>query len=186
MGLERAAIVGTSLGGHVAGYFAARHPDRAVALVLVGAVGIMPLGPEASENVRANVKNVSRDGIAGKLRFVLARQELVTEDLIEEEFRINNSPGAQAAFDVLGDYIVDSIDDDNVGAALKDYAEPMLLIWGAQDRAVPLSVGHGARDLLARPRLEVIEGTGHCSYMEDTVRFNEILVDFLAREVTRW
>lgn len=186
MGLERAAIVGTSLGGHVAGYFAARHPDRAVALVLVGAVGIMPLGPEASENVRANVKNVTRDGIAGKLRFVLARQELVTEDLIEEEFRINNSPGAQAAFDVLGDYIVDSIDDDNVGAALKDYAEPMLLIWGAEDRAVPLSVGHGARDLLARPRLEVIEGTGHCSYMEDTERFNEILVGFLAREVTRW
>ena len=35
-------------------------------------------------------------------------------------------------------------------------------------------------------RLEVIEGTGHCSYMEDTVRFNEILVGFLAREVTRW
>ena len=62
----------------------------------------------------------------------------------------------------------------------------MLLIWGAQDRAVPLSVGHGARDLLAPAPLEVIEGTGHCSYMEDTVRFNEILVGFLGREVTRW
>ena len=184
MEIERAAMVGTSLGGHVAGYLASRSPDRTTALVLVGAVGVMPLGRKASENVRANVKNVTRDGIAGKLKFVLAKQELITEDFINEEFRINNSPGAQEAFNVLGDYIVESIDNDNVGAALKDYAaaKPMLLIWGAEDQAVPLSVGEGARDLLGSVRLEAIEGCGHCSYMEDTARFNEILLGFLDSE----
>jgi len=186
MGLERASIVGTSLGGHVAGYFASRNPERTTALVLVGAVGVMPLGRETSENVRANVKNVTRDGIAGKLRFVLAKQELITEDFINEEFRINNSPGAQEAFNVLGDYIVESIDNDNVGADLKDYAaaKPMLLIWGAEDQAVPLSVGEGARNLIGSVSLEVLAGCGHCSYMEDTQRFNEILIGFLDDKVS--
>ena len=184
VGIERAAVVGTSLGGHVAGYFTANSPDRVAALVLVGAVGVMPLGREASENVRANVKNVTRDGIAGKLKFVLAKQELITEDFINEEFRINNSPGAQEAFNVLGDYIVDDIDADNVGDALKELAssKPMLLIWGAEDQAVPMSVGEGARDLLGTVRLEAIPGCGHCSYMEDTARFNEILIGFLDDE----
>ncbi len=181
MGLENAAIVGTSLGGHVAGYFAVNNTDRVNALVLVGAVGMMPLGAEASKNVRNNVKNVTRDGIAGKLKFVLAKHELITEDFINEEFRINNSPGAQAAFNVLGDYIVDHIDADNVGNALKELAtsKPMLLVWGAEDQAVPLSVGEGARDLLGTVPLETIAGCGHCSYMEDTARFNEILIGFL-------
>ena len=179
--IGQAAVVGTSLGGHVAGYFAAHNPDRVASLVLVGAVGVMPLGREASENVRANVKNVTRDGIAGKLKFVLAKHELITEDFINEEFRINNSPGAQEAFNVLGDYIVDSIDADNVGTALKEFASnnPMLLIWGAEDKAVPLSVGEGARDLLETVRLEAIPGCGHCAYMEDTASFNKILIDYL-------
>ena len=181
MDLQHAAVVGTSLGGHVAGYFAANNADRVDSLVLVGAVGVMPLGPEASKNVRDNVKNVTRDGITGKLKFVLAKHDLITEDFINEEFRINNSPGAQEAFNVLGDYIVESIDADNVGAALKELARstPMLLIWGTEDKAVPLSVGEGVRDLLEMVPLESIPGCGHCSYMEDTARFNEILIGFL-------
>ena len=184
IGIERAAVVGTSLGGHVAGYFAAHNPARVAALVLVGSVGVIPLGREASENVRANVKNVTREGIAGKLKFVLAKHELINEDFINEEFRINNSPGAQEAFNVLGDYIVESIDADNVGTALKAFASdnPMLLIWGAEDKAVPLSVGESARDLLETVRLEAIPGCGHCAYMEDTARFNEILIDHLNNE----
>ena len=89
--------------------------------------------------------------------------------------------GAQEAFNVLGDYIVDHIDADNVGNALKELAtsKPMLLVWGAEDQAVPLSVGEGARDLLGTVPLETIAGCGHCAYMEDTARFNEILIGFL-------
>ena len=96
-GLARAAVVGTSLGGHVCGMFACDHPDHVSAVALVGSVGIIPIGPEASAIVRDNVKNTTREGIAGKLQLVFAKKALITEALIDEEFRINNSPGAVAA-----------------------------------------------------------------------------------------
>ncbi|MSP51827.1 MAG: alpha/beta fold hydrolase [Alphaproteobacteria bacterium] len=180
--IERAVVVGTSLGGHVAGYFASRNPTRTQALALVGSVGLAPLGRQASENVRTNVKNTTRDGIIGKLKFVLARHHLITDALIDEEFRINNSPGAQRAFDILGDYIVESIDHDAIGDQIKTLAssKPIILIWGADDRAVPLKVGESARDR-AGVELVVMPGCGHCPYMEDPARFNEIFLGFLKK-----
>ena len=180
--IERAAVVGTSLGGHVSGYFAVHSPDRVRALALVGSVGLAPLGRAAAENVRANVKNTSREGIVGKLKFVMARQHLINDALIDEEFRINNSPGAARAFDVLGDYIVESIDRDAIGDKIKAFAAatPTILIWGAEDRAVPLKVGESARDR-SGAELVVMPGCGHCSYMEDPARFNEILLGFLKK-----
>ena len=47
VGLDRAAIVGASLGGQVAGAFAALAPERVEALALIGSTGLAAFGPEA-------------------------------------------------------------------------------------------------------------------------------------------
>ena len=180
-GLARAAVVGTSLGGHVCGMFACDHPDRVSAVALVGSVGIIPIGPEASAIVRDNVKNTTREGIAGKLQLVFAKKALITEALIDEEFRINNSPGAVAAFDSLGDYIAERIDEDNIGDRLADLAasKPLLLIWGEEDAAVPLAIGVRAREKIVGAELVAIPDAGHVSYLEVPDLFNRTVIDFL-------
>ena len=180
-GIDRAALIGTSLGGHVCGMFACDNPDRVTAVALVGSVGIIPIGPEASNIVRDNVKNTTREGIAGKLQLVFAKKSIISEALIDEEFRINNSPGAVAAFDRLGDYIAERIDDDNVGDRLADLAasKPMLLIWGEEDAAVPLAIGLKASEKIAGAELVRIPGAGHVSYIEAPHLFNRTIIEFL-------
>ena len=183
MGIARPILVGTSLGGHVAGYFAAANPARPRALVLVGAVGLVPLGPEAGDKIRRNVRETARDAIEKKLEFVLADPSLITPALIEEEHRINTSPGAAEVFRRLGDYIAEEIDRDNIADRLKPLVGtlPLLLVWGEQDRAVPLAVGEQARRDLGLADLVVIPRAGHAPYMEQPALFERHVLRFLAR-----
>ena len=182
MGIARPILVGTSLGGHVAACFAVENPGRARALVLVGAVGLVPLGREAGDKIRRNVRETGRDAIESKLAFVLADPGLISVALIEEEHRINTSPGAAEVFRRLGDYIAEEIDRDTVGPRLKGLVAtlPMLLVWGEQDRAVPLAIGEQARQLLGLADLVVIPRAGHAPYLEQPALFERHVLRFLA------
>jgi len=181
--IEHATIIGTSLGGHVGALFACDHPDKVSALVLVGSVGIVPFGREAGEIARTRSRNISRDGIAQKLRFVFAEHSLVTEELIDEEYRINNSPGAAAALEQLGSYIAERIDEDNVGNRLIELAKtkPVLLVWGALDRSVPLEIGQQALRKIKSAELVTIAGGGHVPYLEHPQVFNTAVLEFLKK-----
>src|ERR1700722_9103662 len=46
LGLERATLIGTSLGGHVVAAVACKLPERVAALTMIGSLGVAPLPPE--------------------------------------------------------------------------------------------------------------------------------------------
>ena len=180
--LRSAIFVGTSLGGHVSAHLACQNPASVPALVLVGTLGLAPIGPEAGAAIRDSVRATGRDDIENKLRFVLCDRAAITPEWIEEEWRINNSPGAAEAFVRLGDYIAAGIDEHRVGAKLAAVAGdmPLLLVWGAEDRAVPPSVGHQGKKLLGgEVRLCVLEPAGHLPYFEQARAFNHEVLSFL-------
>jgi 2-hydroxy-6-oxonona-2,4-dienedioate hydrolase len=182
MNVERAFLIGTSLGGHIAAYFTCTNPVRPRALVLVGSVGLIPLGAEAGAAIGRNVSQTSREAIAKKMEFVFANANLITAELIEEEYRINNSHGATGAFQRLGDYIASEIDRDNVGERLKVLVGqiPMLLVWGDCDKAVPPRIGKQTQALLESVELVMIPGAGHAPYLESPTLFNRRVLRFLA------
>ena len=182
MKIDKAVIVGTSLGGHVVASFACAHPDRVSGVVLSGSMGLVPLGAEARGRVEAGANNQSYEGVKGKLARVIYDPALVTQDFVDEEFRINNSAGAKESFAALGRYIGQKLDDDVVGDELAKLtpALPTLLLWGAEDKTVPLSVGEAAAGLLPGARLVVLQKAAHTSYYERAVDFNAVLLDFLA------
>src|SRR6185437_14191664 len=106
-------------------------------LVLVGATGLMPLGRELGQRIRASVRESTRPQIEAKLRFVMTAPGVVTDELVDEEWRIATSPGADAALARMGDYIADGVDADCVGPVLASLRDrpPLMLVWGADDRA---------------------------------------------------
>ena len=182
--MERAALVGTSLGGFVGATVALLAPERISALVLVGTIGIAPMGETARQNLAARFGTVDRAGIEGKLRTVIHDDaRLVTESWIEEEWRINNSPGAREAFAAISEYIRSGIDGDVVGERLAALAgrPPTAVVWGSEDRAVPPAVGLVVNDLLHPELFAEIPGTGHCPYLEADTEFNRIVIEFLDR-----
>jgi pimeloyl-ACP methyl ester carboxylesterase len=178
---DSVALIGTSLGGHVAATSALADPDTFRGLVAVGPVGFRPLGEEARRRIAASIADTSLDGIRRKLGFVLHRQELLTEEWVREEYRINNSPGAAAALGEIARYFAEEIDDDVLSlddqAALLE-AVPTLFVWGDADEVVPLSV---ALELERSLRTSVvrIRGAGHVPYYENPVDFNRRVIEFL-------
>jgi 2-hydroxy-6-oxonona-2,4-dienedioate hydrolase len=176
------AIVGTSLGGHVAATIAADHPDSVSALVLIGTVGVVPAEPRDSPPSPIPMWDGSPDAIRTKLRMVVANPALITDEWVNEESHVNSSPGARESLHAVADYLSGGREQDRVGDRLRERAShiPTLLVWGAEDRWVPPSVGLRIKELLVGPELVLMPGTAHAPYYEDPGTFNRLLIDFLA------
>lgn len=179
LGATQVAVVGTSLGGHVAASYAVENPGKVKAIALVGSMGLLPIGAEARGRIQAGANNQSREGVATKFQRVIFDPSLVTPEMVEEEFRINNSAGAKESFAMLGKYIADRLDDEVVGEKLAALKKPVLLAWGDQDKTVPLAVGEGALKLIPGSKLVVLQGAAHTPYYERPDQFNRALIDFL-------
>jgi len=177
---EKAFVVGTSLGGHVVASYAVAAPQRVKAIALCGSMGLVPMSAEARGRIQAGANNQTREGIAAKFTRVIFDQSLVTPEMVEAEYRINNSPGAKESFATLGKYIAERLDDDVVGEKLAASAVPVLLAWGDQDKTVPLAVGQQAAKLLPKSKLVTLPGAAHTPYYEKHQDFNAALAEFLA------
>lgn len=181
LSLRTAAIVGTSLGAHVAAHATLAEPSRIRGLVLVGAVGLAPLDENSRRAIRDNITRTDRADIERKLKFVLADPGLVTDVWVEEEWRINTSPGATAAFEALGRYFVDGLPNDEIGEQMRAIVQrvPTCLIWGKEDRAVPVAVGKTVAELLGGVPLHLIADAGHAPYFEQPDAFDAVALPFL-------
>ncbi len=187
IGAATAVLVGTSLGGHAVATLACRRPERVRALVLVGSIGLIPWGAERRAGTRGRLTDASRESIERKLRLLLHNEAMVTDEWLTEEFLINNSPGAAESFRRIADYVADHIDDDVIGPRLAELENgpPIQLIWGRQERAVPLETGLAAHELLPTSELAVIDAASHAPYYEQPEEFNRVLLDFLERTAGR-
>jgi 2-hydroxy-6-oxonona-2,4-dienedioate hydrolase len=181
-GIDKAFIVGTSLGGAVVASFCAANPERVQGAVFVGSMGLVPIGEEIRGRISAGSHNQSREAMATKFKVVICDQSLVKSEMIEEEYQINNSDGANDALKAYGRYIGSDLDKDVAGPQLVNQKFRKLLVWGDQDKVVPLSFGQAARKLLPDSQLVIIEGTSHTPYFERSADFNPILVSFLQNE----
>ncbi len=173
LGIARAHLVGTSLGGHVASLVALRAPERCDSLYLVAPLGLAPVSREAGDGIRRSVRDVSIEGVRAKLRNVFIDSSLATEALITEESRVNGSAGGVQALSALADYLVERLNDELVTDELAPLAErlPVGLLWGEHDRMVPLAVGEAAARALGMAELPVMAGVGHAPYVERPAEF---------------
>lgn len=181
LGLDRPVLVGTSLGGHIAAAVACADPDLVSGLVLIGSTGLFPIGDEARERLATRAVDRSIAGIESKAKTVFFDPSLASEHFITEEHRVNNSPGADGVFTVLAEYFRKRLDADAVGERLAQMKPrpPIQLVWGAQDRSVPLAIGQAAARLLAPSPLEVIDEAAHAPYLEKPEEFNRLLLNFI-------
>lgn len=181
LGLDRPALVGTSMGGHVSALVASEDPGRVRALVLVGGTGLVPMGEQRRAALRQRMVVTTREAIERRLQGLVFDPASVTDEWITEEFRINNSPGAAEAFAILARYFGERVDDDLVGERLARVADrlPVLLVWGAGDKQIPPEMGRAAASMLPGSRLEIVERAAHSLYLEQPDVFNRVLLDFL-------
>jgi pimeloyl-ACP methyl ester carboxylesterase len=192
LGVDKATVVGHSFGGGVAMQFAYQFPERTERLVLVGSGG---LGPEVSPAIRAitttgfhqvmgvltlpgirqagtaGLRALSRTGIKGFRDF----DEVAG---IYESFR---DPAGRAAIRHVVRAVVDW-QGQIVTMADRAYltqAMPMCVIWGEDDRVIPVSHADHAAALAPAARIELIAEAGHFPHKDHPQRFVKILNDFI-------
>ncbi|RZU53692.1 4,5:9,10-diseco-3-hydroxy-5,9,17-trioxoandrosta-1(10),2-diene-4-oate hydrolase [Krasilnikovia cinnamomea] len=188
LGIERADLVGNSLGGGTAVRFALLHPQRAGRLLLMGPGGLSLnlFAADPTEGIKRLAAvgappGPSRDKVAAFLRTLVFDQSLITEELIDERFRAAADPAAQRAMREMGASFTDP-EHYEQGLLWRDahrLRHEVLLVWGREDRVNPLDGALVALKLIRRARLHVFGGCGHWAHLEKFDEFNRLAFDFL-------
>jgi 4,5:9,10-diseco-3-hydroxy-5,9,17-trioxoandrosta-1(10),2-diene-4-oate hydrolase len=188
--VDRLALVGNSLGGAIALQFALQFPDQVEKLVLVDSAG---LGREVNLFFRLPtlplvgkwLARPSRKGQAQILREVFYDPALVTDERVEFEYQMSLLPGAQEAFlsTLRRNATLRGVRDDvwrPIVDNLQSITAPTLVIWGQQDRILPVAHAQVAGDRIANVRLQIIDRCGHEPQIERPEEFNALVLEFLA------
>jgi pimeloyl-ACP methyl ester carboxylesterase len=194
LGIEDAAVVGNSMGGFVGAELCIRRPERVSAVVLVSAAGLSTkyLGfsnefyrrksvrafarltnaystiPEARAETLVRRRRLRR----AVLRAVVKYPERLPAPLTAELLRGLGRPAAPYATDAIMNYDF----RDRVGGI----SCPTLIVWGADDRIVPVEAADAYERAIPGARKVVLPDTGHVPMVERPAAFNALLDEFLA------
>lgn len=175
LGLERVTLVGSSLGGNAALRAALDHPELVGRLVLVDApqhwfadgldLAVFQAWVEGLREDRAQALSLSVQSWFGPGTGPRTR-EWTVDLLLRSSWFVDD--------------VLRSAADDDQRSRLPDFGRPTLLVHGAHDVEVPLSVPRTAADLLPRSELITLP-TGHMPHVEAPARVADALTAFLRR-----
>lgn len=189
-GIDRATVVGHSMGANVTAWLAERHPERVERVVLVDAA----TGPAAQGGgggplgALVGLPNVRRLG-------QLALRSLVDEDRLAGILRSAYADPARATPEALAGYaaaLKTAGWDDGLLAIIRDGGAndlpapvadlvrvPALVVWGREDAWIPLAAGEALRDALPAAAWRIIDDAGHLPMEEQPDAFNATLLAWL-------
>ena len=191
--IDRATVVGHSLGGGVAMQFAYQFPERCDRLVLVSTGGVaravhpilrwaalpgvelaLPLvaSPPAQQAMRLIaplLRLAGGFGLDRDLHYVLERYHGLVDSTAQRAFLRT----MRSVVDRRGQ-VVTMLDRCYLTEGM-----PTLLVWGEHDRVLPVRHAHLAHACMPGSRLEVFEDAGHFPHQADPDRFVELLADFI-------
>ncbi|RMI28288.1 4,5:9,10-diseco-3-hydroxy-5,9,17-trioxoandrosta-1(10),2-diene-4-oate hydrolase [Nocardia stercoris] len=182
---ERVHLLGNSLGGGTATRFALDFPDRAGKLVLMGPGGLSTnlFAPDPTEGVKLLSKfnfEPTKENLEAFLRIMVFDQKLITPELVEERFASASEPESLAATRAMGKSFAGA--DFAKGMIWRDafkLRQPVLMIWGREDRVNPIDGALVALKMIPRVQLHVFGGCGHWAQLEKFDEFNRLATDFL-------
>jgi pyruvate dehydrogenase E2 component (dihydrolipoamide acetyltransferase) len=177
LGIERVHLVGHSMGGAVAAALALRKPDRVATLTLIAAAG---LGPEINAAfIDGFVRAARRKEVEAVLRFLVHDPALVSRTMVEDVLRYKRIDGVPAALETIARaWFAGGRQTLDLVAKVTALAVPVQLIWGRDDRIIP--VLH-AEVLAAQLPVHILEEAGHLPHMEKAGAVNQLIRRFAER-----
>jgi 3-oxoadipate enol-lactonase len=179
LGLERAHVLGISMGGMVAQELALRHPGRLRTLTLGCTYAGGPDGRLTSQEVFGLLAEAWRSGDR--------ERALRTGWEVNVSARFAADDGAYAAFRaaalelpvpvpvIMGQ--VQAIGGHDTSARLGEVAAPTLVVHGDEDRMLPVDNAPAIAGRIPGARLEVLEGVGHLFWIEQPERSAALVRD---------
>ncbi|WP_120290192.1 alpha/beta fold hydrolase [Paraburkholderia sp. BL23I1N1] len=176
-------IIGNSMGGHAAVAFALANPSRVGKLILMGGgtggpSQFVPMPTEGIKLLQGLYREPTIENLKKMMNVFVYDTSNLTEDLYQG--RLHNM---LARKDHLENFVKSLAANPkqfpDVGHRLSEVKSPTLIIWGRDDRFVPMDVG--LRLLWGMPNAEfhIFNRCGHWAQWEHADKFNRMVLDFL-------
>lgn len=184
LGIEKAIILGYSMGGRVALFFALHYPERVKALILESASPGLVTGQERAARIASDealAGFIEQNGLEAfvdrweKVPLFASQASLLEAVRTKQrQQRLRNRPqGLANSLRGLGTGVQPSLWDELAGLA-----RPVLLLTGELDTKFAL-IGRQMQERLPDARLEVITGAGHTIHLEQPRQFEDVVKSFL-------
>jgi len=179
--LSRAILAGHFIGGWLAAEMALMSPQTIARLLLVDAAGVRPREGE--------ITDIFLHGSEGTRRLSFVDTKQVTDyDLL---FGSKPTPEAREAHIINREAVTrycwkPYMHDPSLPPLLERLRDvPTMLIWGREDRIVPVECGELYRKAIPGAQLQVIDRCGHFPHLESPREFGRAAAAFLAADIDR-
>jgi pimeloyl-ACP methyl ester carboxylesterase len=193
-GIDRAHLVGNSLGGRVAIEVGLREPDRVRSLSLLCPSmawrrrrHFVPLVKLLRPELAAIPHSFGDVLVRQQFWSMFSRPERIhptAADVAVEEFlRTYRSVNTRVAFHASARHIYLEEPDGPQGfwTRLRELEPPSLFVWGDEDPLVPLAFARYVRDAVPSAKQVVLDQCGHVPQVEHPVDANALVHDFIGR-----
>lgn len=182
--LDRVHIVGNSMGGHSAVAFALANPARVGKLVLMGGgtggpSQFVPMPTEGIKLLQGLYREPTIENLKKMMNVFVFDASSLTEALFQA--RLDNM---LARKDHLENFVKSLAANPkqfpDQGTRLGEITAPTLVIWGRDDRFVPMDLGLRLIWGMPNAELHIFNRCGHWAQWEHADKFNRMALDFLA------
>lgn len=178
--IEKASVIGNSMGGWIAVNFASKYPSRVEKLVLVASGGYAPpLGFDFG-TLALNMNPSTREGIKAGMKALLYNSAPFMSDAAADNLlaaRIAAGDGYTIQMLIKNAEFANEYFDERV----KAIKNPTLIAWGKQDGISPLVLAERLNKDIAGSELAVFDQAGHFPQVEKAAEFNKRVLEFLAK-----
>ena len=182
LGLKAFHLGGNSMGGNIAGVYAARYPKNVISLCLIAPGGVVSAETsEMFQHINAGKPNpliVERpERYEELLDFVFTKRPFIPgaiKNYLTEE-AIKHRPLNIVIFQHIQKFKTTS----SLESLLNGFTVPTLIIWGKKDRVLHFSGANILGSIMPKAQVEVIEGIGHLPMIERPKEMAEIYLHFL-------
>lgn len=186
LGIQKASLIGQSMGGGTIIKYAIANQSRVDKIILVDAAGMpnkLPIMgrisnlPALGELLYSINNNFMR-------RFTLGSTFVYNKDILSDGFyeqltrfhKIEKT--SEVMLKITRNQFFDTLTDEiNILAGME---VPILIVWGKEEKSIRLPIGIELARKLKGSKLEILEQAGHCSNIDQPGQFNRLVLDFLA------
>jgi pimeloyl-ACP methyl ester carboxylesterase len=180
LGISKATIIGSSFGGHLATEFAIRFRDRVEKLILVSPAGMMREPNPTIENYARAALEPRYRRVYDAFREMVYDTSVVTEAMVRDFINIMNLHRAGYAFTST---LYNLKYAPGLRNRLSNITAPSLIVWGENDRMIPLAENapqfNGIPNTIMERLLGVINECGHLFAVERPNMLGKIITTCL-------
>ena len=175
LGIDRVHLIGHSMGGAIAASLALRRPELAASLTLIASAG---LGPEINAAFLDGFVRAARRREAVEVLSLLVHDPaLVSRTMVEDVLRYKRLDGVAAALAKIADaWFAAGRQSLDLTAQIVTLERPVQIIWGREDRVIPVSHAEALADRLP---VHILEQAGHLPHMEKAGEVNRLVKQFI-------